>query len=119
MDAMQQFLKKIGPVGSAIFLGIFVLYLVMCFTQGKDELKDYNPPRDGAYYQLHMGELARELRDNVAPMLPGIQSVTWQEGERTVTVTITEDRFFPVRRSLHRHFPAELLTLEKEVSADG
>lgn len=119
MDAMNQFLKKIGPVGSAIFLGIFLLYLVMCFTQGKDELKDYDPPRDGAYYRLHLGELARELEDNVMPRLEGIESVTWREGEKTVTVTITEDRFFPVRRSLLRHFPSELLTLEKEVSEDG
>ena len=119
MDAMNQFIKKIGPVGCAIFLGIFLLYMVMCFTQGKDELKEYDPPRDGAYYQMHLGELARELEDNVMPMLEGIESVSWQEGEKTVTVTIAEDRFFPVRRSLHRHFPSDLLTLEKEVSDNG
>lgn len=119
MDAMNQFLKKIGPVGSALFLGIFVLYLAMCFTQGKDELKDYDPPRDGAYYQMHLGELQRELEENVAPILPGIEDVEWKEGDSTVTVTVEESRFFPVRRSLHRHFPAELLTLEKEVSGNG
>ena len=119
MDAMNQFLKKIGPVGSIMFLGIFLLYLVMCFTQGKDELKGYEPPRDGAYYEMHMGELARELEENVAPMLEGITLVYWHEGEDTVTVKIAEDRFFPIRRSLLRHFPSDLLTLEKEVSEDG
>ena len=34
-----------------------------------------------------------------------------------VTVTVEEGDFFPVRRSLLRHFPASLLVLEKAEEA--
>lgn len=34
MTAGQGFVKIIGPVGSAIFLLIFVLFLIYCFTGG-------------------------------------------------------------------------------------
>ncbi len=119
MNAMNEFLKKIGPAGCALFLGILILFFLMCFTQSKDELKGYEPPRDGAYYSLHLGELTQELRDNVAPLLPGIESVTWVDGADSVTVVIQEDRFFPVRRSLHKHFDPELLNLVKEEAEDG
>ena len=34
MTAGQGFVKMIGPVGSAIFLIVFILFLVYCFTGG-------------------------------------------------------------------------------------
>lgn len=34
MTAGQGFVKLIGPVGSAIFLLAFVLFLIYCFTGG-------------------------------------------------------------------------------------
>lgn len=113
MEGMNQFLKKIGPVGSGIFLVVFILFFVLCFTESRDELKGYEPPHDSGYYLRHPAELAQEIEMNVAPKLPGVEKVAYQPDDGKVVVHIEEDRFYPVQRALYRHFDRDLLILEK------
>ena len=113
MDGMNQFLKKIGPVGSGIFLVVFILFFLLCFAESRDELKEYDPPHDSSYYYRHPAELAQELETNVAPMLEGVKRLAYQPDDEKVVVHIEEDRFFAVRRALYRHFDRDLLILEK------
>lgn len=117
MSAMEAFLKKIGPVGCGIFLLLMVLFFVLCITQGRDLLKGYEPSHDGTYYEEHPESLAEEIETRVVPLLPSIRSAVLTEDGTAVTVTVEEGDFFPVRRSLLRHFPASLLVLEKAEEA--
>ena len=117
MPAMEAFLKKIGPVGWGIFLVLMVLFFVLCFTQGRDLLKGYEPAHDGAYYEAHPEALAEEIETRVVPLLPAIRSAVLSEDGEKVTVTVEKEDFFPVRRSLLRHFPASVLVLEQAEGA--
>ena len=119
MTAMEAFLKKIGPVGCGIFLVLMVLFFVLCITQSRDLLKGYEPSHEDAYYEAHPEALAEEIETRVAPLLPAVRSAAVTEDGGAVTVTVEAGEFFPVRRSLLRHFPASLLVLEKTEEAAG
>lgn len=114
MEAMREFLKKIGPVGCAIFLGMFVLFFGLVISESRDELKGYEPPQDSAYYSAHPAELAAELDTAVRPRLEGITAVIYDAETNTVTVSVEYDRFFPVRRAIYSHFDRELLEVTQE-----
>lgn len=44
MTAGQEFVKKIGPFGSILFLLIFVAFLVICFTPPKQAAEETESP---------------------------------------------------------------------------
>ena len=71
MTAGQQFVKWLKPVGCGIFLLVFVLFFIMCFT-AKAPVEGYTVPHDSQYYAEHLDELKTELETNLFPRLDGI-----------------------------------------------
>lgn len=109
----QEFVKKIGKFGCAMFLIVLVGFLAICFFVGsKSPLKDYQPPEDVQYYAENPEELAQEINDNIAPTLTGIRQCYCEDGK--VVVIIDEGDYFTVRSALLDYFDEELLDLRKD-----
>ena len=89
MSAGQAFAKKIGPIGGAFFLLLFVLFLVYCFTAGTNPIPGYESPHDSSYYSQNnttLAELKTELETNVFPKLEGIKDCQISNGKLAVTI---------------------------------
>ena len=54
--AGQDFVKMLKPVGCALFLLLFVIFLIFCFT-AKAPLDGYVKPQTIEYYSTHLDEL--------------------------------------------------------------
>ncbi|MFB0919910.1 MAG: hypothetical protein QMB62_03365 [Oscillospiraceae bacterium] len=112
MTAGQDFIKKIRPVGVAMFLMLFILFLVICFTARPDPLAGYEAQHDAAYYSQNdttLGELKEELEANVFPKLTGVESCTISEGR--LEVVIDSATFKDCRSALLKHFDESLFEL--------
>jgi len=89
MSAGQDFAKKIGPIGSAFFLLLFVVFLVYCFTAGTNPIPGYEAPHDSSYYSQNtttLSELKTELETNVFPKINGIEDCTLSNGKLEITI---------------------------------
>ena len=112
MTAGQDFVKKIRPFGAAMFLMLFVLFLVICFTARPDPLAGYEAPHDSTYYAQNdttLGELKTELEANVFPKLTGVESCTISEGR--LEIVIDSATFKDCRSALLKHFDKSLFEL--------
>jgi len=109
-SAGQDFVRKIGPAGCILFLGLAVLVTLLCFTAGRDPVPGYESPQTAMYYVNHLDELAEELNTAVLPYLddPAAAAVT---GDK-VTVTVDAASFVPVRSAVLRYFEEDLLLFE-------
>jgi len=113
MTAGQEFVKWLRPFGCVVFLGMFVLFLVLCFTAGNNApVKGYLPPHDTEYYSSHPDELCAELEDNLLPQLEGETecAVTGDE----VTVTVDAEHFDSVKKALVHYYTDKLFVFEKK-----
>ena len=109
MTAGQEFIKKIRPVGVAMFLMLFILFLVICFTSRPDPLAGYNAPHDSSYYaqsDATLGELKTELEANVFPKLVGEENCTVEDGK--LVIVIDSASFKTCRSALVKHFDESL-----------
>ena len=106
-----EFVKKIRPLGCAIFLLIAVLTTVLCFTAGRDPIRGYAPAQTTEYYAAHPQELLAELEAQVFPALEGVVSA--EAAEDHVTVRLQSDRYAVTRSALLRYFDESLLRLER------
>ncbi|MEA4894762.1 MAG: hypothetical protein VB064_05825 [Oscillospiraceae bacterium] len=89
MTAGQDFVKKIRPIGAAMFLLLFALFLYICFSSGSNPLAGYQAPHDSAYYAQSgetLEELKTELETNVFPKLSGIEICSVSDGRLAVTI---------------------------------
>ena len=89
MSAGQDFAKKIGPIGGAFFLLLFVVFLVYCFTAGTNPIPGYEAPHDSSYYSQNattLSELKTELETNVFPKINGIEYCTLSTGKLEITI---------------------------------
>ena len=89
MSAGQDFAKKIGPLGGAFFLLLFVLFLIYCFTAKPNPLAGYTPPRTSSYYAQSaatLSELKAELEANVFPKLEGEESCSVKDGKLVLVI---------------------------------
>ena len=98
--------KNLKPFGCILCLGLMVLMLIICFTAGRDPIPDYAAPMDTAYYAANLGELEKELENNVLPHLEGIVSCELSEGK--VVITIEEHTFAATRAAVLRYFDSQL-----------
>ena len=82
MTAGQEFVKRLKPIGCVIFIVMFALFLVICFTAaGNAPVKGYIPPHDTEYFSSHLDELKAELEEKLLT-LPGVREVVVSgEGE--------------------------------------
>ena len=112
LSAGQDFVKKIGPWGCALFLGLFLLTTALCFTAGARPIPGYAPPQSTEYYAVNPQALMIELEENVFPQLPYDLSVGMVDDQ--VTVYAAADELGPARAALLRYFDRDLLFFEEQ-----
>ena len=107
LTAGQAFVKSIGPAGCAMFLIVFVLATVLCFTVGRDPIPGYTPP-ERASYENDLPRLVDILEEQVFPALPEYEMTAAVTGDK-VTVTVTDGNFAAARAAILRYFPDDLM----------
>ena len=115
MTTGQDFVKKIRPIGAAMFLLMFVLFLIICFTARVDPLAGYEAPHDSTYYaqsDASLGELKTELETNVFTKLTGVESCTVKDGK--LEIVIDSATFKESRSTLLKHFDGGLFTFASD-----
>lgn len=111
MTAGQQFVKWLKPAGCGIFLVVFILFFVMCFT-AKAPVEGYTVPHDSQYYAVHLDELKTELEANLFPKLDGIEDC-YISGDR-LTIIIDGASFEKSSSAITHYYGETLFILEKE-----
>ncbi len=111
-SAGQDFIKKIGPWGCALFLALFILTTVLCFTAGSNPIKGYEPPQSRDYYAANPDVLIAELEQTVFPQLP-YDMTAGMVGDQ-VTVRIAADDLVMGRAALLQLFGHDLLAFEEK-----
>lgn len=111
MTAGQEFVKRLKPLGCAIFLGMFALFLVICFTAGNNApVKGYIPPHDTEYFSSHLDELKTELENVLLPQL-GCDTDCAVTGDK-LSVTVDSEHFDTVKTALTHYYTAKLFAFE-------
>ncbi len=119
MSAGQDFVKKIGTLGSIFFLLLFVLFLVYCFTSKPKPLSGYVSPHDSAYYGQSdetLGELKTELETNVFPKLEGNEKC-WISGEK-LAVELDQNSYTTTRSAILEYYGEGLFEFSNPGSTD-
>ena len=115
MNTGQEFVKKIGPFGSVLFMALFIAFLVYAFTfSPKDSLEGYSPPHDFTYYsgsEERMSELKTELEENVFPLLKGVISTELKDGK--LVISIAGKDFVESRDSILGHYDEDLFYFQR------
>ena len=117
MNAGQEFVKKIRPLGVALFLILFVLFLYICFTAGTNPIPGYESPHDSEYYSRSdstLEELKTELEANVFPKLGGVESCAVSDGK--IKVVIDSESFATSRSAILRYYDENLFEFTKKES---
>ena len=111
MTAGQEFVKRLKPIGCVIFIVMFALFLVICFTAaGNAPVKGYIPPHDTEYFSSHLDELKAELEEVLLPQLDG-EAECAVTGDR-LTVTVDAEHFDAVKKALVHYYTDKLFTFE-------
>ncbi len=104
MTAGQQFVKAIKPLGSAIFLIVLALFIVLAFSSGRGtvlDVGDYTPPQGlGADAPE---ALCAELAENLLPRLPGDNNCYVNQGR--LYVELDGARFKDCRATILHYYP--------------
>lgn len=110
-----EFTKKIKPIGMVFFLAIFIIFLAICFSSGREPVKDYAPPHDSEYYAQSnetLEELRAELEENFFPYIDGVVDSEIENGKILV---ITEDAScIKVRSALLRYYDERLFEFAEQ-----
>lgn len=106
MTAGQSFVKMLRPFGAALFLIVFILFLIFAFSSGKDPVPGYEPPNTPEYYAQNMGVLKAELEENLFPHLDGITDC-YMSGEKLV-IAIEDKSYIASRAAILRYFDQAL-----------
>lgn len=110
MTAGEGFVKAIKPIGCAIFLLLFVLFMVFCFS-AKPPLEGYDRPNTNEYYAEHIDELAQELETNMLPRLDGIEQCRVEGGK--VIVVIDDESFEASSAIIYHYYSKDLIDIQK------
>ena len=116
MEAGRDFIKKLGPVGCALFLALFILVTVMLFTAKGAPVAGYEAPHSGEYYAEHLDELKAELEENLVPRLGVGRCEIEVSGEKLI-VTASEEDIYKLRPAVIYYYGEELF--EFAVSEDN
>ena len=118
MTAGQDFVKKLRPFGCVLFIGMSVLFLILCFTSvGKAPLPDYYAPHTAEYYETHLDELCTELTEHMLPML-GCDADFAVTGEK-ITVTAAPDELEAVKGAVVHYYTDRLFIFETDTTGDA
>ena len=110
MTAGESFVKAIKPVGCVLFLMLFVIFLIFCFT-AKAPLEDYVKPQTTEYYSTHLEELEQELETNMFPELKGIEGC-YVNGDR-LTIIISSDDYEESSGIITHYYGKDLFDIQK------
>ena len=112
MNTGEDFVRKIRPLGAALFLLAFVLFLIMAFTSGRPPISGYTPPQSAEYYARNeesLNELKAELEQNVFPALGGgVTDCRVSEGK--LHLTIQKKQYPKLRSALLHYYESGLFT---------
>lgn len=108
--AGQDFVKMLKPVGCALFLLLFVIFLIFCFT-AKAPLDGYVKPQTTEYYSMHLDELEQELEENMFPQLEGIEDC-FVSGDK-LTIIISEAAYDESSGIITHYYGKELFDIQK------
>lgn len=112
MTAGEDFVKKIKPFGCILFLGLFVAFLVFCFTGGGAPVRGYSAPQDADYYAAHLDELKAELEEHLFPELEGVTACEI-DGD-ALCVTISAECFDETKSDILFYYDKNLFVFQKE-----
>lgn len=116
MNTGQDFVKKIGPFGCVLFLGLFVFFLIYCFTAGPaDPLKGYEAPYASNYYAESaetLEQLHTELKANVFPKLNGI--ISSEIKDEKLVIAIEGSSFADSRDAILNYYDENLFYFERD-----
>ena len=111
MTAGQAFVKKIGPFGSALFLLLFVAFLIYCFLPAKSPADGFTPAHDTAYYSQHLSDLEAEITDELLPKL-GLEAETEVSGDK-LEISFAEEDLSGGKEGILKHYDESLFTFER------
>lgn len=109
-----EFAKKIKPIGMVFFLAIFIIFLAICFSSGREPVKDYAPPHDSEYYAQSnetLEELRAELEENFFPYIDGVTGSGVNNGK--LIVSTSDVQFIKVRSAILRYYDENLFEFSK------
>lgn len=104
MTAGQEFVKVIKPLGSAIFIIVLVLFLVLAITSGRGkvlDVGDYAPP--SGVSADDPDALCAEIAENLLPRLPGENECLVRDGK--LFVSLAGDHFKDCRATILHYYP--------------
>ncbi|MGM9521127.1 MAG: hypothetical protein ACI3VB_01440 [Oscillospiraceae bacterium] len=107
MGTGQAFVKWLRPAGCVLFLGLFITVTVILFTAKGTPVEGYTAPQSSEYYSEHLDELAREINENLIPLL----DIPWAKAERTgdvVTICAEGESLSTVRFAVIHYYDVEL-----------
>ncbi len=103
--------RKISPFGCILLLGVFALFLVYCFSSGRNPLPGYTPPHDAAYYSQStetLTALKTELETNVFPQLGGAERCELKNGK--LEITVPRANYNDLRAAVLHYYDESLFT---------
>lgn len=89
MTAGESFVKAIKPIGCVLFLGLFAVFMVFCFT-AKAPLDGYVCPETTEYYSEHLDEFEAELEQHLLPRVDGVVDCS-VEGDKILIIIKSGD----------------------------
>lgn len=110
MTAGEGFVKAIKPIGCVLFLLLFVIFLIFCFT-AKAPLEGYVKPQTSEYYAEHLDEFEQELEENMLPRLEGIEDC-FVSGDK-LTIIISEAAYDESSGIITHYYGKELFDIQK------
>ncbi len=115
-SAGQQFVKKIRPIGCALFLIVGILTVIICFTSKGIPVEGYKAPNTSKYYSEHLDELKEELETNLFPRINGVLSCSIS-GDK-LRIEFTEDDIAVSRSNILYYYDSGLFEFVKAGSAE-
>lgn len=106
----QNFVKAIKPIGCAVFLIIFIAFLVTAFT-AKAPLPGYVIPQTTEYYREHLDELKTELEDNMFPLIDGAEECRI-DGDKLV-ITLEHEHYDEATKIITHYYGNNIIDTEK------
>ena len=111
MTAGQNFVKAIKPLGCALFLILFVVFMVFCFTSEAPLGDKYTCPQTTEYYSEHLDEFEQELKTNLLPLVDGIEGCRIS-GDK-ITITIAPESFEESSQIIYHYYGKTILDIQK------
>ena len=111
MTAGQSFVKAIKPFGCVLFLILFAVFMVFCFTSKAPLGDKYTCPQTTEYYSEHLDEFEQELKTNLLPLVDGIEDCR-RSGDK-ITIIIAPESFHASSQIIYHYYGKALFDIQK------